>query len=257
MILFNHRRAGEAERLLLSEYNKRTTDNLSVTDIADSLSEVERVLCRTMSRVEIRGKRGRVVPVILTPQMVKAMDLLICKRHTVGISEANPYVFARPFASTPLRACECLHKLAVDCGAACPENLTSTRLRKHIATTSQILNLQECELDILAGFLGHDIHVHRNFYRLPQETLQLAKVSKVLLAYDSGQIASYKGKSLDEIELDDTVEMDDLADLSDTGEDGKSECSHPDGSDTGEDGNQECSQPKGTCFALWFCLTLF
>jgi len=174
MVLFNRRRPGESERLLLSEYNKRSIDNLSVKDIADSLSEVERVICRTKSRVEIRRKHGRTVPVILTSQMVRATDLLNCKRHTVGISEANPYVFARPLTSTPLRASECLHKLAVDCGAACPENLASTRLRKHIATTSQILNLQECDLDILAGFLGHNIHVHRNFYRLPQETLQLA-----------------------------------------------------------------------------------
>ena len=224
VILFNRRRAGETERLLLNEYNKRSTDNLSVKDIADSLSAVEQVLCRTMSRVEIRGKRGRIVPVILTPQMVIAIDLLNSKRHAVCISEANPYVFARSLSGTPLRASQCLHNLAVACGASHPENLTSTRLRKHIATTSQILNLQECDLDILAGFLGHNIQVHRNFYRLPQETLQLAKVSKVLLAYDRGQIASYKGKNLDEIQLDDVVEMDD-AQLSDTGEDDQAECS--------------------------------
>ena len=50
-------------------------------------------------------------------------------------------------------------------------------------------------MDILAGFLGHNIRIHRNFYRLPQETLQLANVSKILLAYDRGQIAS-KGRIL-------------------------------------------------------------
>jgi len=77
IILFNRRRAGETEQLLLDEYNKRSTDNLSVKDIADSLSEVERVLCRTMSSVEIRGKRGRIVPIMLTPQMVTIIDLLI------------------------------------------------------------------------------------------------------------------------------------------------------------------------------------
>ena len=75
----------------------------------------------------------------------------------------------------------------------------SHELRKHLATTSQILNLQKCELDLLAGFLSHDLLVHRNFYRLPQDTLQLAKVSKILLAFDNGQIATYKGKTLDEI----------------------------------------------------------
>jgi len=85
-------------------------------------------------------------------------------------------------------------------------------------------------LDILAGFLGHNIRIHRNFYRLPQETLQLANVSKILLAYDRGQIASYKGKNLDEIQLDDVVEMDD-AEVSDTADD-----------------RDECSQSEGFCY---------
>jgi len=83
-------------------------------------------------------------------------------------------------------------------------------------------------LDILAGFLGHNIHVRCNFYRLPQDTLQLAKVSKILLAYDRGQIASYKGKNLDEIQLDDVVEMDD-AEVSDTAEDDQNESSQLEG----------------------------
>ena len=156
-----------------------------------------------------------------------AIDLLVSKRHAVGISEGNPYVFARPLSSTPLRASLCLHDLAVECCAASPENLTNTRLRKHISTTSQILNLQVCDLDILPSFLGHNIHVHCNFYRLPQETLQLAKVCKIL-AYDRGQIASYKGKNLDEIQLDDVVEMDN-AEVSDTAEDDQDECSQSEG----------------------------
>ena len=178
IILCNRRRPGETERLSLDEYKKRSTDNLSVKDIADSLSEVERVLCRTMSRVEIRGKHGLTVPIILTPQMVTAIDLLVSKRHAVGISEGNPYVFARPLSSTPLQASLCLHNLAVECGAASPENLTSTRLRKHIATTSQILNLQECDLDILAGFLGHNIRVHHNFTAFPRRLYNRQKSVK-------------------------------------------------------------------------------
>ena len=32
---------------------------------------------------------------------------------------------------------------------------------------SQILNLNENELDVLARFMGHDIKVHRKYYRLP------------------------------------------------------------------------------------------
>ena len=57
-------------------------------------------------------------------------------------------------------------------------------------------------MDMLARFMGHDIAVHREYYRLPEDTLQLAKCSKILLLMESGGINKYKGKSLDEIEID-------------------------------------------------------
>ena len=63
----------------------------------------------------------------------------------------------------------------------------------------QIWNLHENELDILAQFLGHDIHVHRDFYRLPSATIQVAKVSKWLLAMEKG----LPGLSLNDITLTD------------------------------------------------------
>ncbi|XP_053386192.1 uncharacterized protein LOC123565679 isoform X2 [Mercenaria mercenaria] len=37
---------------------------------------------------------------------------------------------------------------------------------------SQMINLKENELDTFAGFLGHNIKVHREFDRLPEDTLQ-------------------------------------------------------------------------------------
>ena len=50
------------------------------------------------------------------------------------------------------------------------------------------------------GALGHDIQILRQQYRLPQGTLQLAKMSKVLTAMEKGTLSQYKGKSLDEID---------------------------------------------------------
>ena len=67
---------------------------------------------------------------------------------------------------------------------------------------SQVLSLRSDELDLLAGFMGHDIRVHRDFYRLPSSTLQVAKISKLLLAVESGKITSLMGKNLDDIKVD-------------------------------------------------------
>lgn len=69
-----------------------------------------------------------------------------------------------------------------------------------MATMSKILNLKDNEMDNLADFLGHDIRVHRKYYRLG--TLQLAKISKVLMAMERGQLSDFKGRNLDEINID-------------------------------------------------------
>ncbi|XP_062407338.1 uncharacterized protein LOC134098323 isoform X2 [Sardina pilchardus] len=69
------------------------------------------------------------------------------------------------------------------------------------------MNLKDNELDQLADFLGHDIRVHREYYRLPQSTIQLAKISKLLMAMEKGSVKDIQGKSLDEIG-DDTEDMD-------------------------------------------------
>lgn len=62
------------------------------------------------------------------------------------------------------------------------------------------MNLKENELDQLAKFMGHNIRAHREYYRLTENTLQLAKISKLLMAIELGTEV-YKGKSLDKIDL--------------------------------------------------------
>ena len=44
--------------------------------------------------VEIKGKRGRKVPLFLTEEVKQAMDVLVETRSEVGINPENPYLFA-------------------------------------------------------------------------------------------------------------------------------------------------------------------
>lgn len=104
-------------------------------------------------------------------------------------------MFARPKALTHIRGSDVVRQITQSCGAKQPEALCSTKLRKHMATMSKILNLKDNEMDNLADFLGHDIRVHRKYYRLG--TLQLAKISKVLMAMERGQLSDFKGRNLD------------------------------------------------------------
>lgn len=205
IILFNRRRGGEVSKMQLSSFLERDTTPLH-KDVAVGLTEFERQLCAHFSRVEIKGKRGRKVAVLLSPDMVEAIIQLISRRRECGVPDKNTFLFARPNCLTPYRGQDCLRVYANDSGAQNPELLRSTQLRKHVATLSQVLNLRNHELDQVADFLGHDIRVHREYYRLPEATTQLAKISKLLLAMERGTLANLQGKTLEEIEIEGTFQ---------------------------------------------------
>ncbi|XP_041913478.1 uncharacterized protein LOC121724972 isoform X3 [Alosa sapidissima] len=200
LILFNRRREGEVSKMRLTAFTE--TDVPLHADVAEALTALEKKLCEHFKRIEIRGKRDRKVPLLLTPAMQASMELLVKTRASCEVLENNIYFFARPRQETFIRGYKCIHQFAKECQAKYPERLSSTKLRKHVSTLSKVLNLKDTEMDQLADFLGHNIAVHRKFYRLPEGTLQLAKVSKVLMAMERGCLMDYKGKNLDEIEID-------------------------------------------------------
>jgi hypothetical protein len=202
VILFNRRRSGEVERIPQSAYENRSCS--FDDDIMKTLSTWEQHLCKSLTRFEIRGKRGRKVPVLLTQQMKNNIDLLIESRDKAGVSRNNHFLFANPMSSSllPLRGSSALRCCARACGAQKPDCITSTRLRKHIATMSQLLSLKDNELDVVASFMGHDIRIHREYYRLPEDTLQMAKVSKLLMLLDKGKLHSKAGLSLGDVQMD-------------------------------------------------------
>ncbi|XP_032438018.1 uncharacterized protein LOC116732140 [Xiphophorus hellerii] len=220
VIVFNRRRAGEVSKMRLRGFQQRDDSKLH-EDVAAGLSKVEKRLCSYFSRVEIIGKRGRKVAVLLSPDVVDALTLLVSKREQCGVCSTNIFLFARPRSQSHYRGQDCLRVYGSQCGAKHPEFLRSTQLRKHVATLSQVLNLKNNEIDQVADFLGHDIRVHREFYRLPVPTTQLAKISKLLLSMEKGHVSTLQGKSLDDIEIEDEIELsedeekEDLSDLDD------------------------------------------
>ena len=65
----------------------------------------------------------------------------------------------------------------------------------------QVVSLQPGELGWLANHMGHDINVHESIYRLQDSAIELAKISRLLLAVDCGRAAEFAGKSLSEIQF--------------------------------------------------------
>jgi hypothetical protein len=172
------------------------------SDLIQHLSPVEKKLCEALNRVEVVGKRGNHVPVLMTSCVKQALDILVTMRPNGNVLNTNPFAFAKPLSDGHLRGSDVMRSFSAECGAKQPELLRGTRLRKHVATMSQLLNLKNNELDILAQFMGHDIRVHRHFYRLPSDILQTAKVAKILLAMEGGQQLILSGQSLDDVHVD-------------------------------------------------------
>ena len=147
--------------------------------------------------VDIKEKRGRKVPILLTEEVKQGMDVLVESRCEVGINSENPYLFATTGNGSlgHLRPWECMRKVVTsdELKLEKPEAVTSTRLRKYVVTVSQILDLQENELDWLARHLGNDFTVHREYYRLHESTIEHAKVGKILTTVDEGKTQHWAG----------------------------------------------------------------
>lgn len=85
-----------------------------------------------------------------------------------------------------------------------PRNSYFHKVKKALSNNVQILGLSESNLDVLAKFMGHDIRIHRQFYRLPENTVDLAKVTKIMHLINTGNMSKYKGKDFDDIEFSQT-----------------------------------------------------
>lgn len=196
IILFNRKKEGEASKLLLATYQMRNRAPAHL-EVYERLSKLEKSLVKNFTRN--KNTREKRVPLLLTHDMVASIDILISNRTAVGICKEKPYVFARISGTTNIRGADCHRQFLQKCQAKHPECLTSTKLRKHIATLCQMMNLKNSEMDQVAKFMGHDIHVHREYYRLSENTIQLAKISKLLIAIEKGT-HTYLGRSLEELE---------------------------------------------------------
>lgn len=206
-MIFNRKRAGDVQRMKIQDFKKaHNVQKGSAT--YELLSESEKIFCSQYMRIEVRGKHAKVVPMLLSKEMMKNIEEIISMRKVANIPSSNPYVFARkddlPFEMSPV-----LTEFAFACHAQNPNLLTGTKMRQQIATVTQAFNFSTNELSLIAHFLGHTLETHAKFYRLADEAVQLGKISKVLQAVDSGKTEQIKGKSLNELEqIIETLDLD-------------------------------------------------
>lgn len=90
-----------------------------------------------MDMVEILGKRDRKVPVLIAPDVKDSMDALLHFRTECGVKSCNRYFFATN-RDGHLNSWKVLNECAKKANLANPSLISSTRLRKYIATMCQV-----------------------------------------------------------------------------------------------------------------------
>ena len=121
------------------------------------LSSIEKALLNKLRVIEICGKRRRKVPILLRSIHYDSIQLLLLlHRGKTTVDKRNLHIFARPSHGvfTPLDACKVIREYVTKTELKFPTLMTSTKLRKHIGTLSQLLDLSG-ELQQLCNFIGH------------------------------------------------------------------------------------------------------
>lgn len=152
VIVFNKRRAGEVARMSMEDYHNRPKwQASSAEEFLAVLSPLEKQLCERMQLIKIVGKRQSSVPVLLTEDVVKAIDILVKYRDLCGIAADNPAGLPTiPAGLENLLSHDCIRRVSLSASLQHPERVMSTRLQKYMATVSQIFVLSGTEVDWLA-----------------------------------------------------------------------------------------------------------
>ena len=80
--------------------------------------------------------------VLLPPDCISAIEILLAARDSCGVPTSNKYLFACPNTDTPRNGAMDMAQLVKECPRLDnADRLTSAKLRKYIATTSQVKEL--------------------------------------------------------------------------------------------------------------------
>lgn len=207
IMAFNARRPLEPGLITIQQYDKRIRGCNTKVDLVHMLNSKEKEIAKSMDVVKVLGKYDRVVPILLTQRLVQCIDLLNRTRQEARIPKENKYVFPQG-NDRPIHAGKVMRQimdlLKTKCNFARPELITAKQFRRVLASYVQSLNLQDRDIENLCGHLGHDVRTHLHYYRLHSDAAELAKVGKILLLVESGQVEKHTGKLLADIEVSST-----------------------------------------------------
>ena len=164
LLVFNKRRPNELSTILLRSWNERNLyKEETVQEVNEAMGETEKTLFKELDIVMSRGKCGNKVPTLIPEDTAGPLQMLVENRNAY-VAEDNKYLFANPLAkkSGHFNAGVVLKEELVGMPLSRGDLFHSTKLRKYCATTSQILEMGEFDMEVLTRHMGHDKEVHRD-----------------------------------------------------------------------------------------------
>ncbi|PIK32850.1 hypothetical protein BSL78_30338 [Apostichopus japonicus] len=207
LISYNRRRPGEVQAIRLSSYfSRKHGANEISNEISGDLSNFEKKLLEEQDLLEVRGKCGKFVPVIVPAYIKPLLEFITDSvvRHTAGISTSNKYVFANN-RSGVIRGGYAMVVMTNEAPLTKPERIRGTNMRRFMATMSQGLNISPQQQRWVVDHMGHTLDVHNIHYKSTLDVIERVDISKLLLMMDLGQIGRFKGKRLDEIQFEELL----------------------------------------------------
>jgi hypothetical protein len=139
LVVFNKRRASEPAKLEFAQYLSRPNwIRESNKELISNLQPVEKKLIERIDLIQVPGKRNRKVPILVTPDVSVAMELLVKQRSKCGVPKNNKYFFATDSPNGFFNTWLVLHNHSVAAKVDKPRLITSCRLRKYVATLAQV-----------------------------------------------------------------------------------------------------------------------
>lgn len=203
VLVLSRRRPGELQRVSLDAYVTGQVQN-NYEKFSSAITPAEQILMKTFKRIVIRRKRGRGVPVLFAPDGQKHIEILLSAREELFSSTGNPYLCGIPGCKTTLISYKVLQKHATLSGMKNLTSTTATRLRKHLATITQLFHMSPNDIEQLTTFMDRTESVP-TVYRLPDDVYQTAGLSKLLTAMSDGTPGKHKGKTLEEMNFDEDL----------------------------------------------------
>ncbi|KAF6204575.1 hypothetical protein GE061_018735 [Apolygus lucorum] len=169
------------------------------TDIYNSLSKSEKISASRFYHLIIRGKLARPVPLLISNELAAAIDIILMYRRDAGVTPDNRALFGKGDGHSDANVA--MREATFACGAESPGDITSTALRKHIASVTLAINMNEGGVKVVCSFLGNTKQTHMENYRLTNDAVNAARLSRLLTALDEGTIGDFNETSFDDIDV--------------------------------------------------------